>query len=218
MAEKDWLYSTQELVDRRIGKFIGNREYGWDVKRQTYKDEKVFTAFTKLRASLRPLVTDDNDYVYNEVADKVAQRMIDTFLMRRAKGQDVEVPQPVAPMKVIEDQQKQAEQSAVDFLADSSEFENVDADMDPVRDLTWIYNHVAIRDVSPSEAPSPGAYAHLKFIQKNDDNMVDFFTKVYPRIIPSKSQIENLGKFNDDGRSNLDLLSQLQAEIEADKD
>ena len=89
---------------------------------------------------------------------------------------------------------------------------SLDAEIDPIRDLTWIYNNICIRDVRPEDAPSPGAFAHLKFVQENNDNKIDFLTKVYPRIIPAKSQVENLSKFNDDNRATFDLLDRLSRE------
>ena len=92
--------------------------------------------------------------------------------------------------------------------------DSVEAEIDPIRDLTWIYNHIAVKDVKPSDAPSPGAYAHLMFVQENNENRVDFFTKVYPRIIPSKSQVENTSKFYDYNRSTFDLLDRLLKEGE----
>ncbi len=109
-----------------------------------------------------------------------------------------------------------AKGDALDGLIQMSEFGKVaNAEMDPIRDLTWVYNHMAIRDVKPSDAPSPGAYAHLKFIQKKIEFQDKFYTTVYPRIIPSKSVIENLNKFNDDGRANVKLLDRLEAEMGA---
>lgn len=89
-----------------------------------------------------------------------------------------------------------------------------DAAIDPVRDLTWIYHNIAVKNVKPKDAPSPGAYAHLKFIQQNDENRVDFFTKVYPRIIPAKSQLDKAGTFNDDGRTDIELVDRLLRESE----
>lgn len=208
-------YSEQELRDRGIGKYIEARMYGWDTKERTYREEKVKAAYVKLKSSFRPLVTDETGYVFHDLASKIAQKQIDTFLLRRSRGDDVVIPQPVAPKRVVEAEGKKAD----GFLVNMGDFgESADAEMDPVRDLTWIYNHVAVRDVEPCDAPSPGAYAHLKFIQQSADNMVDFFTKVYPRIIPSKSQIESLNKFNDDGRANFDILERLQGESEDGKE
>ncbi len=34
-------YTEQELRDRGVGKFLGNRDYGWDTKISTYHDEDV---------------------------------------------------------------------------------------------------------------------------------------------------------------------------------
>jgi len=106
-----------------------------------------------------------------------------------------------------------------DELVARSDFGEVaNATIDPIRDLNWIYNNLSVKDVPPSDAPSTGAYGHLKFIQRNPTNMVGFFERVYPRIIPSKSVIENQSKFNDDGREHFDLLDRLLAESEDGED
>ena len=98
-------------------------------------------------------------------------------------------------------------------LHDIAEFgEAAVSSIDPIRDLTWIYNNIAVKDVKPSEAPSPGAYAYLRWVQKDEQNEIDFFTKVYPRIIPAKSQIDKENNFNDDNRSTFDLLNRLSGE------
>jgi len=97
MAESK--YTERELRDRGIGKFIESRDYGYDTKSRTYREEGVWQAFSKLRSSYRPLVTDDTGYVNHSLATKMAQVQIDTFLLRRAKGEDVSIPQPLVPLK-----------------------------------------------------------------------------------------------------------------------
>jgi len=181
------------------GKFIENRTVEWGRKREElYKAEGVWKHFVKRREHYRGL------FGTASLANKAAQAEIDTYLLKGSAGELVSLP--------AEDG-GELEEEVGDFFHNRAEF-GEDGEMNPVRDLTWIYNNIAIRDVKPADAPSAGAYAHLKFIQKKDANMVDFFTKVYPRIIPSKSQIENLSKFNDDGREHTELLDRLLTESE----
>jgi len=196
--------TEQDLTDRGVGKFIAARDYGYDIKKRTYREQEVWTAFTRLRSYYRVECTDDTGYIDHRLATRIAEKRIDTYLLRKSKGEPISLPEPPG----VKEEKERAAKAEDAFLRDRSEF-GEDVEIDPIRDLTWIYNNIAIRDVKPADAPSAGAYAHLKFIQNSNDNKVDFFTKVYPRIIPSKSQVENLTKFNDDGRANLDLLDRI---------
>jgi len=149
---------------------------------------------------------------------------IDTYLLKRAEGKDVSVPVPVEDAEYLANSSKAKKKDSEptesvlsSFLHDKADYGDAGkAEIDPIRDITWIYNNLAVKDVEPSDAPSPGAYAQLKFIQSDDSNLVDFFTKVYPRLIPSKSQVENLTKFNDDGREHFELLDKLSGEVGSD--
>lgn len=89
-------------------------------------------------------------------------------------------------------------------------------DIDPIADLTWIYQNILTKNPDVRTAPSPGAYAHLRFIQDSKEHMEDFYTKVYPRLIPAKSQIENMSKKYDDNRTVFDLLERLSGEVAGD--
>ncbi|MHC4735525.1 MAG: hypothetical protein ACYTDW_13870, partial [Planctomycetota bacterium] len=82
-------YTELELKNRGVGKFHATQTREWDVKLSTYHDEEVKRVFVSLKASLRLLCTDAEDYHYIEIAHKVAQIIIDKFLLQRSRGQDV---------------------------------------------------------------------------------------------------------------------------------
>lgn len=200
------MLTEQDLRDRKIGTIIQPRDYGWEKKSRTYREEGVWRAFCNLRSSYRVCCTDETGYVNHHYANSISQMQIDTYLLRRSKGEAISLPMPYGHVPEVE-------ASGDEDMYDLAAFgDKADADMDPVGDLTWIYNNIPILDVKPEDAPSPGAFAHLKFVQASDDNKVDFFTKVYPRIIPSKSQIESMDRFRDDGREHFELLDKLLAE------
>ena len=86
----------------------------------------------------------------------------------------------------------------------------------PQKDIRWIFNHIGIKDVRPSDAPSAGAWGYLQAIKQNDEIMHDFYRSVYPRLLPSSSEIETESKFVDDGRrisqETIDLVAQASRE------
>jgi hypothetical protein len=183
-------YTELELKNRGVGKFHATQTREWDVKLSTYHDEEVKRVFVSLKASVRLLCTDAEDYHYIEIAHKVAQIIIDKFLLQRSRGQDV--PKSTAA---------------------KADFSKWDGKIDTISDINWIYNHLMIADVKPSDAPSPGAWAHLQYHRSTPAAMDEFFTKVYPRLIPSKGAIQKMQDlFHDDGRTTFDLLDRLLAE------
>jgi len=198
-------FTESELRARSVGKATPTAHYRWLEKRKTYIDAKVLPTYMVLLSKFNIFFMDEKGYQDIERAHAAACIPIDTYLLKLAAGKEATLPViDICANKIEEDDS---------MFHNISEFgELADAEMNPVRDLTWIYNNIAVKDVKPSSAPSPGAFAHLKFIQDSDTNRVDFFTKVYPRIIPSKTQIENMTKNHDDGRSTSDLLDRLQAE------
>ena len=207
-------YTERELRDRGIGKFYQTQTREWTLKLSTYHDEEVRGAFMAIKRSLRLLFTDVEGYHYIEIAHQAAQIMIDKFLLQRSKGQDVRVPGPVVSETSL--QPKPAVKKGKGILkatATKADFEHWDGKIDAISDINWIYNHLLIADVRPSDAPSPGAWAHLQYHRSTPAATDEFFTKVYPRLIPAKSTIQKMqDKFHDDGRTTFELLDRLLAE------
>jgi len=210
-------YTELELRTRGIGKFFETQTREWTVKLSTYHDEEVKRAFMAIKSSLRLLCTDVENYHYHEIAHQIAQIMIDKFLLQRCKGQDVPIPGPVVSASSL--QSPAGTKPAPEGLkptALKADFTKWDGKIDTISDINWIYMHLMIADVKPEDAPSPGAWAHLQYHRSSTEAMAEFFTKVYPRLIPSKSVIQKMeDKLHDDGRATFDLLERLLAEDEA---
>ncbi len=200
--------TEQDLRNMGIGKVILPREHGWDAKRRCYVKEEVWGTFVKLRTSFQPCVTDETGHVFHALACKIAQKQIDTYLLLRVLGKPVSLPLPhgFVPEAKISEPTK---------LYDIKDFGELPKRVDLIRDWTWVYNHLDIMGVVPEDAPSPGAYGNLLWVQKNEKNREDFFVKILPKLAPSRSQIEDADKFSDDGRANFKLLDRLSAEVEA---
>jgi hypothetical protein len=140
-------YTELELKNRGVGKFHATQTREWDVKLSTYHDEEVKRVFVSLKASLRLLCTDAEDYHYIEIAHKVAQIIIDKFLLQRSRGQDVPVPGPVVSSSSL--QPKPKGKGILKSTAAKADFSKWDGKIDTISDINWIYNIVkdAVRQI-----------------------------------------------------------------------
>ena len=207
-------YTELELRTRGIGKFFADRTHDWATKLSTYHDEEAKRAYLAIKRSLSLLCTDVDGYQYHELAHQAAQIMIDKFLLQRCKGEDVPIPGPVISESSLQSApQAKKGKGFLEITAKKADFAKWDGKIDTISDINWIYNHLMVADVKPEDAPSPGAWAHLKYHRSTPAAMDDFFTKVYPRLIPAKGVIQKMQDlFHDDGRSTFDLLERLLAE------
>ena len=204
-------YTELQLRERGIGKFQTTTDNGWRIKLDTYQDEEVKRAFLAVKRSAKLLCTDYKGYVYNEIAHRLAQVMIDRYLFQRARGEPVPLPGPVISETSL--QNPKATKGKLEIKAKKADFSNWDGKIDTISDINWIYNNLMVEDVTAEDAPSPGAWAHLQYHRSTPEAMTDFFTKVYPRLIPAKGTIQKLAdKLHDDGRTTFDLLDRLLAE------
>jgi hypothetical protein len=140
--------------------------------------------------------------------------MIDKYLLQRSKGLNVPLPGPLISETSLNPKNKgKSKKGVLKATAVKADFAKWGGKIDTVADINWIYNHLMVADVKVEDAPSPGAWAHLQYHRSNTAAMAEFFTKVYPRLIPAKGTIQKLAdKLHDDGRTTFDLLERLLAE------
>ena len=85
--------------------------------------------------------------------------------------------------------------------------------------IEWIYNNIGVKDVSPAEAPSIGAYSHLKKIQADPVLQSEFYKSVWIKILPKNDASEEyLARLNDNGHkvmNTIDLALEAIREAEA---
>ena len=204
------VFTEQELRDRKIGTYIVPRMYNWDLKERTYRELKIKSFYTKLKSSYISICTDDTGYVIHDLGSRIAQMQIDTYLLRKAKGEDIEKPR-LYTTPLAEDPKKKKEE----LLIPKTDFgdEAFDSISDPVGEIIWIYNHLSIADVKPKDAPTPGAYQYLKWVQESPQHKSDFLKTTYAKVVPTKSLIDKGANSSDSGRPNIELLDRLSAEI-----
>ena len=204
-------FTEQELRDRKIGIYIVPRMYNWDLKERTYRELKIKRFYMTLKSSYISLCTDDTGYVVHDLGSRIAQFQIDTYLLRKSKGEKVELPRIYTiPQDAVEPEKKKD-----DYMMQKSDFsdEAFDGISDPIAEIIWVFNHLSIEGVKPEDAPSPGAYGYLMWAQQNPQNRSDFLKTTYAKVVPTKSQLDKGKGSHDNGKSTIDLLDRLSAEI-----
>lgn len=212
MAKGGISFSAAEMKAAGVGKYIENRTAEWDKKKRIYEKERVWDYFDGSRTQYRRQFTDETGWVDNDLANRTAQKETDILLLRRARGEVVVMPDQSVDEAVEETK------AGVDGLYDRSRFEHCEKNVSPLEVIDYVFNNIDIRDPRPEDAPSPGAFFYLKHVQMGSENRQDFYKTMYSKTVPSKSLIEDARKRNDDGRSNLDLLETLTAEMGHDAD
>lgn len=208
-------YTESELKDRGIGRILqadgdpGDREK-YKVKKKTYENEGVWRAFAVLRNSFKPILLDvsgiRSGFVDPYLCSKCAQIMIDTFLLRRCRGETVQVPREVVPVNAAPDEKMVELLDAGDF----GDMKQVSANTE----IRWIFNNMKMA-ADPKTAPSPGAYALLKELQGNTEQRRDFYKTIYPKLL-TKEDAEKDGKLHDDGKETIQLLERLLEAVESE--
>lgn len=196
--------AEQILIDHGIGKCIQPRDPGWDKKKSLYTREKVWGKYVQLRSKYSEKFTDPvTTWVDRAMANKVAQVELDNQLFAQVRGQ---VPTEAELSDPVDEQLISRERFG----------KNLDADLDHMKDIEYVWNNIGFKDNKPEDAPSTGAFFYLQRLQENTDASNDFYKQVWTKTIPSKSVIEDSRKRHDDGRSITGLIERLQGESKGD--
>lgn len=84
----------------------------------------------------------------------------------------------------------------------------------------WVFENMFNKDVTIETAPSPGAYGLWKMCQDSEKIRADFYTQIWMKLAPSRQELDDQHRFQDDGREVLPIigackLAQEMAEREA---
>ncbi len=75
--------------------------------------------------------------------------------------------------------------------------------------VQWVFDSIDIEDCKPEDAPSAGAWSFLQRVRTYPDLLKEFYRSIWSRMLPNKSEIEALEKFEDDGRDQIHLIDQI---------
>lgn len=80
--------------------------------------------------------------------------------------------------------------------------------------VTWVAEMMEVRDLMPEDAPSGAAWGMYVWVNQSLDNAATFWASVFPRMLPSRAQLEEQDRgLKDDGSSTIDLISRLQSKL-----
>lgn len=127
--------------------------------------------------------------------------------------------QVAAEILAGQENETNAEKSEDDFCSiDLAEF--ADKPIPSARKIVeWVFENIRVKNVTPDMAPSPGAYSLLLDIRNNPGLRTEFIYKVWAKLLPTRAEIESSRKFEDDGRSQIQILDRIErAKREAEAD
>jgi hypothetical protein len=78
------------------------------------------------------------------------------------------------------------------------------------RTVEWVAANIRVSDVEASDAPSSEAWSMLCWVKASPQAESQFWGQIYTKLLPSRQQLEQDGKMQDDGRVVLGLISRLQ--------
>jgi len=84
----------------------------------------------------------------------------------------------------------------------------------------FVFEHAASApaDISDSAVPSRGAVGLLKWVQASPANASSFYAGIWPKLMPTKSQLDAEARYSDDGNRSIDLLDRLEQMLGDDED
>lgn len=82
----------------------------------------------------------------------------------------------------------------------------------PLANTEWVFNNLGVTSPDPNSCPSSGAWFQLLWLRENPDQIPDFMVSVYARTMPSRKELDNASKFEDDGRKGYEVIHALMAD------
>lgn len=80
--------------------------------------------------------------------------------------------------------------------------------------VQWCADNLAVENVKPSDAPSGTAWALFWALRDDQQLRNKFFVELLGKMLPSKTQIEEQSRLQDDGKRQLNFIQNLLEEAE----
>lgn len=126
-----------------------------------------------------------------------------------------DTPGEAAVAPVIEEVTKQVRRNSVKRYADIDAIEGIPEHVAIGDEVRWVAAYCYVDGVTIDKAPSLSAWSLLQFAKANQK---DFFQGPYTRLMPSQRELNVSTRMSDDGRQQLNLLSQLLVSEYTDPD
>ena len=79
------------------------------------------------------------------------------------------------------------------------------------------YAAVPISNIPQTAVPSKGAVGLLKWVHSSPSNAASFYSQIWAKLMPTKSQLDAEARFSDDGNEELEILARLEATLEPEE-
>ena len=79
--------------------------------------------------------------------------------------------------------------------------------------VKFVFEYMDVSDVTPSMAPSAGAWGLLLTCRRSQIFKTEFYKSIWPKLLPTKSQLDLQNQFADDGRDASELIAKMQRQI-----
>ncbi len=76
--------------------------------------------------------------------------------------------------------------------------------------VNWVAKHIAVNDACAIDAPSAEAWGMLRWAQSSNHNEREFWTSIYPKLLPTRTQIDAEARFSDDGRTIITIIDRVR--------
>ena len=75
------------------------------------------------------------------------------------------------------------------------------------------YAAVPVNQIPQDAVPSKGAVGLLKWVHASPSNAATFYSGIWSKLMPTKSQLDAEARFSDDGSSELEIISRLETSL-----
>ena len=77
---------------------------------------------------------------------------------------------------------------------------------------------VPVERIPGDAVPSKGAVGLLKWVQTSPSNAATFYSSIWAKLMPSRTQLDAEARFSDDGKGELEIISRLEASLEPEEE
>lgn len=141
--------------------------------------------------------------------------------IKRGPGRPRKSPAPIGYVRDVSENTKKLAAEVGRNANENEQFDALVASVDETKKsstierLEWIYENAATpwSLIRVEGVPSRGALKMLRWVKANDTNYEKFVTGLWSKTIPAKSQLDQEGRFADDGRKSLKLMEEFEASL-----
>ena len=82
------------------------------------------------------------------------------------------------------------------------------------RSVEWVADNIENKSVKASDAPSATAWGLLKWATSSPVSTAEFYKTVWSKMLPSRAELDNQGRYADDGSECIELAERILTRVE----